>query len=31
MTFNNTSDGTGEISYGENMTTGLSAYDELLP
>lgn len=31
MTFNNTSDGTGEISYGENMTTGLSAYDEILP
>lgn len=30
MTFNNTSDGTGEISYGENMTTGLSAYDEIL-
>lgn len=31
MTFNNTSDGTGEISYEENMTTGLSAYDEILP
>lgn len=31
MTFNNTSDGTGEISYVENITTGLSAYDEILP
>lgn len=30
-TFNNTSDGTGEISYVENITTGLSAYDEILP
>lgn len=30
-TFNNTSDGTGEISYMENITTGLSAYDEILP
>lgn len=31
MTFNNTSDGTGEIAFGENLTTGLSAYDEILP
>lgn len=31
MTFNNTSDGTREISYKENITTGLSAYDEILP
>lgn len=30
-TFNNTSDGTGEISYVNNITTGLSAYDEILP
>lgn len=31
MTFNNTSDGTGEIAFGENLTTGLNAYDEILP
>lgn len=31
MTFNNTSDGTGEIAFRENLTTGLSAYDEILP
>ena len=31
MTFSNTSDGTGEISYVENITTGLSAYDDILP
>lgn len=31
MTFNNTSDGTGEIAFEENLTTGLSAYDEILP
>lgn len=30
-TFNNTSDGTGEIAFGENITTGLSAYDEIVP
>ena len=26
-----TLDGTGEITFGENLTTGLSAYDEILP
>ena len=26
-----TLDGTGEIAFGENLTTGLSAYDEILP
>lgn len=31
MTFSSTSDGTGEIAFGENLTTGLSAYDEILP
>lgn len=31
MTFNNTSDGTGGIAFVENLTTGLSAYDEILP
>lgn len=31
MTFNNTSDGTGEIAFVDNLTTGLSAYDEILP
>ena len=31
MTFYSTSDGTREISYVENITTGLSAYDEILP
>lgn len=31
MTFNNTSDGAGEIAFVENLTTGLSAYDEILP
>lgn len=31
MTFNNTSDGTDEIAFVDNLTTGLSAYDEILP
>ena len=30
-TFSSTLDGTGEIAFGENLTTGLSAYDEILP
>ena len=31
MTFSSTSNGTRDISYVENITTGLSAYDEILP
>ena len=30
-TFSSTLDGTGEIAFVENLTTGLSAYDEILP
>lgn len=30
-TFSSTLDGTGEIAFMENLTTGLSAYDEILP